>query len=80
MKINNTTIETINKNFVNTLYSRHIPDSRKSNLRLDEILSGTSVVKGNWEICKLEEINDTINQLTLLKEEIEKVTGLVLED
>ena len=80
MKINNTTIETINKNFVNTLFSRPIPDSRKSNLRLDEVLSGTSVLKGNWEICKLEDLNDTINQLTLLKEEIEKVTGLVLED
>ena len=54
MKINNTTIETINKNFVNTLFNRPIPEVRKQNLKLDTALSETSVFKGNWEICKLD--------------------------
>lgn len=37
-----------------------------------------SVYSRNWQVCKIEEITDMIRELTIMKEAIESITGVIL--
>lgn len=37
-----------------------------------------SIYKGNWQVCRIDEISDLIQELTLMKETIEDTMGILL--
>lgn len=45
-------------------------------INLKNSLSGSTVFKDNWEICKVDELTRMIEELTMLKKAIETETGL----
>lgn len=49
----------------------------KLDLKLNDGLDGTIVVKNNWQVCKLEELSTMIEELTDLRTAIANETGIV---
>lgn len=49
----------------------------KLDLKLNDGLDGTIVVKNNWQVCKLEELSTMIEELTNLRTAIVNETGVV---
>jgi hypothetical protein len=74
MKFTQDKIKAVNKN---------LSDKKANNrIKLEDCISGVSAVRdmGNmrWAICTVEDIKETIEELTMLKEAIEEETGVVL--
>lgn len=76
MKFTKEAMETININYQDNIYSK--PVKKELDLKLDDCLNGSTILKNNWAICTVDEISDMINQLTVMKEQIERTTGVIL--
>lgn len=74
MKINNTTIEKVNKIYNEKKACRF---TELLNLRVDDLLGSTSIINNNWEVVKLEDLANMIESLTAMKEAIEEATGII---
>ena len=71
MKMNEEKIEAINKSYKATVHNQ---DEFKLNILSS--LKGTSVFRGNWEICSLSDLSTMIEELTQLRDVIETETGI----
>lgn len=63
---------------VNATYKEQITRNRLDlNVGHDDFWSD-SIYKGNWQVCRIEEIGDLIKELTIMKETLEEVVGIML--
>lgn len=79
MRFTDETINRINevldsKKKDNPIASHHIDIG----VKLDSSFGGTSAYKGNWQLCEVEEISRMIEELTMLKEAITEISGVIL--
>ena len=75
MKFNKEAMENININYRDNIYSK--PVNQDLNLSISDCINGSTIFRGNWALCTVDELSDLINQLTVMKEQIEKTTGVI---
>lgn len=62
---------------INSNYGEAIIYKNFMNLNIDNSIGGVSVYRGNWEICKVEEIDLMIRELVQMKKTIEEA-GIIV--
>lgn len=77
MTINEKTLEAIDKRKIELLkeMGRCTAANPGLGLKVDNSIGFVGIYKINWSICKLEELTQMIEELTILKQSIEEVTG-----
>ena len=71
MRLTAETVSKVNEEYRLTRISREL----RLNVGTDGCWSD-SVYSRNWQVCRLEELSDMIDELTALRETIETVTGV----
>lgn len=70
----------INDEFAKKIDEEYANKKERWNLTLKIGLSGEGISKVSgsqgWEVCKIEELSDMIESLTLMKKAIEEVSGI----
>lgn len=73
MTLKGETVTSINAEYTKTLYSNKV----KLNVGRDGSWSD-SVYTDNWQVCKLEDISAMIEELTVMRDVIENITGVMI--
>ena len=61
---------------INAAYKATARSQNEFNLNIHGSLKGTSVFRGNWEICNLSDLFIMIKELIQLRDTIETETGI----
>lgn len=72
MRMNDETIKKINETYKNNTFNYQATQK----LKVDTSLGDTSIYKDNWEICRLGDLSNIIEELTKLRDTIEETTGI----
>ena len=72
MRMNDETIKKINEAYKHSTFNYQATQK----LKVDTSLGDTSIYKDNWEICRLGDLSNMIEELTKLRDTIEETTGV----
>lgn len=72
MRMNDETNKKINEVYQSNTFNYQATQK----LKVDTSLGDTSIYKDNWEICRLGDLSNMIEELTKIRDTIEEVTGI----
>lgn len=77
MTLKGETVTKVNKEYGKNVLRHCVMERLQLNVGHDESWSD-SVYDRNWKVCKIDEITDMIRELSIIKEAIENITGVML--
>lgn len=79
MKFTDATIDRINNKLLDKKKANPVSSTEAGiGIFIGNGLHGSSAIRNNTVICTLEDLDRTIEELTMLKEAIEEETGIIL--